>query len=239
MKIALIYSYDGSKFCGSQTQPNLKAVEDRLNYAFSRLGIFEKVISSSRTDKNVHALNQVSTIQIGDFFNDFSKLKDILNRHSKPYIFIKKIVKVDENFQVRFDAKARSYRYILNHNEFNPFLSDYFYFCKKPDIKLLNKALKIFIGRHDFDEFKKQGSIKENFVREIYKAYAYEYKNLTIIKFKANGFLRSQVRLMVANSLKFINGDETFLQNKNRFYLKAITRIPSPPNGLYLERVFY
>lgn len=244
MKIALIYSYDGSKFCGSQTQPNLNAVEDKLNLALNRVGIFQKVISSSRTDKNVHALNQVSTTEIGDFFHDLNHLKNLINHHAKPYIFIKKIMKVDEKFQVRFDAKARSYRYILNHNDFNPFLSDYFNFCKKQDLKNLNIALKIFEGKHDFTEFKKEGSIKENFVREIYQAFAYRYKNFTIIKFKANGFLRMQVRFMVANALKFANGDENFIKintknSKSNFYLKAITRIPAPANGLYLHKIFY
>ena len=86
MKIALIYSYDGSKFCGSQTQPNLNAVEDKLNLALNRVGIFQKVISSSRTDKNVHALNQVSTTEIGDFFHDLNHLKNLINHHAKPYI---------------------------------------------------------------------------------------------------------------------------------------------------------
>lgn len=55
MKIALKYSYDGSKFSGSQTQPNVKAVEDAINEALSHVGIYEPVLSGSRTDKGVHA----------------------------------------------------------------------------------------------------------------------------------------------------------------------------------------
>ena len=60
MKIALTYAYNGAKFSGSQTQPSGLAAEDCLNAALARVGINERVISSSRTDKGVHALAQVS-----------------------------------------------------------------------------------------------------------------------------------------------------------------------------------
>ena len=55
MKIALKYSYNGSKFSGSQTQPNMLAVEDAINQALNHIGIYEPILSGSRTDKGVHA----------------------------------------------------------------------------------------------------------------------------------------------------------------------------------------
>lgn len=274
IKIRLIYSFDGSKFCGSQTQPNGKAVEDRLNSALFRCGINEKVISASRTDKGVHALSQISTTHCAAFW-DLQNLRHFINRHAKPSIYVRKIERADENFQVRFDAKARSYRYILNHDEFSPFFSNYFYFYPKISPFLLNLSLGIFVGKHDFSEFMKSGSASGS-VREIYKAFAYRYKNFTIINFKANGFLRAQVRLMVANALKCVKILEKSFNNKkideilnfyknnknlkfneilknkdfniekiindNNFPLninKAITRIPAPPNGLYLNKIWY
>ena len=136
----------------------------------------------------------------------------------------------------------------------------------------------------------KSGSDVKSCVREIYAAYAFAHKNCTIIKFRADGFLRAQVRLMVANALKslelsqsrgalnfkdpssgslnFQNGDcgiyggaswalspsveggepsapsdenSTKVGAKDRTLSidKALTRVPAPPNGLYLERVFY
>lgn len=232
MKIKIIYSYDGSKFNGSQSQPHLNTAEDTLKNALFHVGIFEKLTTSSRTDKGVHALNQVSSTECGDFW-DLEKLKNLLNRHSHPFVHIKKIETVNSKFHSRFDAKKRSYRYILNHNSYNPFLSSYCYFYKKIDLEKLNLSLSKFIGKYNFSEFMKTGSDVKNFEREIYKAYAFGYKNLTIIKFEADGFLRSQVRLMVANALKEQTSSSKFSINK------AITRIPSPASGLYLERIFY
>ena len=232
MKIALIYSYDGSLLSGSQSQPHQNTAEDILKNAISHAGLFDKVITSSRTDRGVHALNQVSVTKCLDFW-DLGRLKELINRHARPILDIKKIEVASENFHPRFDAKARSYRYILNHSKFSPFLANYCYFCDEIDLKRLNLALLKFKGINDYRNFMKTGSDTKSSVREIYKAYAFRYKNLTVIKFKANGFLRSQVRLMIANALKECQkGVEFSLDSPN-------TRIPAPPNALYLERVFY
>ncbi|CZE50011.1 tRNA pseudouridine(38-40) synthase TruA [Campylobacter geochelonis] len=234
MRIKLTYSYDGSCFCGSQSQPHGKSVEDSLNLALNHVGIFSRVITSSRTDKGVHALNQTSMVCCADFW-DLARLKELINRHAHPHIHIKSIQKADDEFHARYSAKARSYRYILNHDKFSPFLSQYCYFYEKVDLKILNLVLSKFVGTHDFSEFMKVGSDIKSPVREIYKSYAFRYKNQTIIKFKSNGFLRAQVRLMVANALK-----ATALNSPNDFCINSsITRIPAPSNGLYLERVFY
>lgn len=86
----------------------------------------------------------------------------------------------------------------------------------------------------------KTGSDTKSPVREIYKAFCYTYKEQTIIVFKANGFLRGQVRLMVANLLKALkqkDGSDLIKASLNG--RPAITRIPAPAEGLYLNRVFY
>ncbi|AGZ81604.1 pseudouridine synthase [Campylobacter fetus subsp. testudinum] len=261
MKIALTYSYDGSKFKGSQTQPDKNAVEDCLNLALNRVGIFKPVISSSRTDKGVHAISQVSCVECGEFWNErFEWLKNQVNKHTKPYIYVKNIKKVSDEFHPRYDAVARSYRYIIYHNEKNVFLADYVHFYENLNIQRLNTALKLLIGKHDFKAFYKVGSDEKSTVREIFYAKAYQiYKTkeakfsakfdtkfktqkptLTVINFKANGFLRAQVRLMVANALQACKSDENLSQFISNFKeQKPLTRMPSPPNGLYLKRIFY
>ena len=130
MKIRLTYAYNGTNFSGSQTQPNGKSVEDTLNLALARHGIFERVISSGRTDRGVHALGQISTTHCGDFW-DLQNLKKRLNFHLRPHIFIKKIECVSEDFQPRFDAKFRVYAYVLNHANFSPFMADFCHFCER------------------------------------------------------------------------------------------------------------
>ena len=326
MRLKLVFSYDGSKFQGSQTQPHENGVEDALGAALAHVGIFSKIISSSRTDKGVHANNQVACVECGEHFSDFARLKALINRHAHPAIHVKFISCVKDDFHPRYDATARAYRYIVNHGEFSPFLSPYETFLPKFDLNLANELLALFVGEHDFSAFMKLGSDVKSPMRRVSKAFCYERGERTIIIFKANGFLRAQVRLMVAsvlkalelaksgkfrqtqaqefkferaeaanldanlnkkshdniltasdesaNLVKFENNanltaeyaecvaskfdaknsnlnevannccDENFLKAKELLRQaiheqKPITRIPAPPNGLYLNRVFY
>ena len=240
MKIKLIFSYDGSKFQGSQTQPHENGVEDALARALAHVGIFGKIISSSRTDKDVHANNQVSCVECGDHFMDFKRLANLINRHAHPHIHIKRISRVDDSFHPRYDAKFRQYRYIINHGEFSPFLSQYHTFLPKFDIKKANELLALFVGEHDFSAFMKLGSEVKSPVRRVTKAFCYSNGEKTIIVFKANGFLRAQIRLMVASTLKAANlKDGKELINLAIKEQKPITRMPAPASGLYLNRVFY
>nr|WP_315002691.1 tRNA pseudouridine(38-40) synthase TruA [uncultured Campylobacter sp.] len=232
VKLKLVYSYDGSKFSGSQSQPHGRGVEDALRAALGRVGIFAPLISSSRTDKGVHALRQVSCVECTVHW-ELPRLKELINRHCAPYIFVQYISPVPRDFHPRYDAVARCYRYVLNHGRPSPFLSDFCVFYPRVDLAALNAALANFIGEHDFSEFMKSGSDIKSPVRELYVARAYSFRNLTLINFKANGFLRAQVRLMVANALKSVQSGR-----KIRFS-RALSRIPFPPNGLYLSGVSY
>lgn len=232
VKLKLVYSYDGSKFSGSQSQPHGRGVEDVLRAALGRVGIFAPLISSSRTDKGVHALRQVSCVECTVHW-ELSRLKELINRHCAPYIFVRHISPVPRDFNPRYDAVARCYRYVLNHGCPSPFLSDFCVFYPRVDLAALNAALANFIGEHDFSEFMKSGSDIKSPVRELYVARAYSFRNLTLINFKANGFLRAQVRLMVANALKSVQS------GRKISFSRALSRIPFPPNGLYLSSVSY
>ncbi|WP_299026330.1 tRNA pseudouridine(38-40) synthase TruA [uncultured Campylobacter sp.] len=326
MRLKLVFSYDGSKFQGSQTQPHENGVEDALGAALAHVGIFSKIISSSRTDKGVHANNQVACVECGEHFKDFTRLKALINRHAHPAVHVKFISRVKDDFHPRYYATARAYRYVINHGEFSPFLSSYETFLPKFDLNLANELLALFVGEHDFSAFMKLGSDIKSPVRRISKAFCYARGERSIIVFKANGFLRAQVRLMVASVLKALelakNGkfrqtqaqefkferaeaanldtnlnknshdniltashesvnlakfekntnltaehvvyvaskfddknsnlnevanncrDTNFLKAKELlrqaiYEQKPLTRIPAPPNGLYLNRVFY
>jgi Pseudouridylate synthase len=140
----------------------------------------------------------------------------------------------------------------------------------KIDVKKANEILNLFVGTHDFIAFMKLGSDSKNTIRTITKAFCYSHKNKTIIVFKADGFLRSQIRLIVASLLKALtieNGDKLIYEALNlkskensKYDIKnginlpqnkiskmteklanttPLTRIPAPPNGLYLNRIFY
>ena len=60
MRIALVLEYDGSRYCGWQSQPEGCAIQDVLETALSRIAQQEiRIITAGRTDSGVHALYQV------------------------------------------------------------------------------------------------------------------------------------------------------------------------------------
>jgi tRNA pseudouridine38-40 synthase len=102
------------------------------------------------------------------------------------------------------------------------------------------EAIKLFEGVHDFEYFKKSGSDTTDFKREIYSTRLYQYKGYTVLYFEANGFLRSQIRLMVGFLLKISEGSytkEQLLQQLNRE--KHFNIKPAPHQGLYLSNIKY
>ena len=240
MKLKLTLAYDGSRFQGSATQPHLNSVQDALAGALTHLGIFEKPLFASRTDKGVHSLGAVASVRCGEHFTDLNFFKNQLNRFAHPHIHIWRIERVAENFEVRFDVTMREYRYILNHSKFSPFLSPYFLFYPAIDIKKTNEILSHFVGTHDFKGFQKQNEPNKDTTRTIFRARALRHKNLSVFVFRANGFLRAQIRLSVSAVLRVLAGKMSVSEFKEQIATqKEHCRTPAAPNGLYLSKIWY
>ncbi len=240
MNTKFIISYDGTKYQGSQTQPNGLSVEDKIQEAFKSINIDTKIIFSGRTDKNVHATGQVFNCIIPTYWSNLKKLKDIMNKHLPLSIKIKKIEEVEEEFHSRFHGKKRVYRYLVTNKELSVFNSNYISYCENIDEKKIEKAIKEFIGVHDFEYFHKKGSDKEYTVREVFDAKFYKYKDIYVFKFVANSYLRSQIRLMVGSLLRVSEGKLTIENLKAQLDMKKhIFKTPASPYGLYLAKVYY
>jgi len=240
MNLKFIVAYDGSSYLGSQKQPNKNTIEDELLKAFKTLNIDTSIILSGRTDKEVHATGQVFNCVIPDFWTDFSKLQEILNKRLPSSIQIRHIVKVNEDFHSRFHAKKRVYRYIITTKPTTPFNDKFITFVKSVDEKLLKEAIKEFIGVYDFKYFHKTGSDKDVTIREIFETAFYKHKDIYVFKFVANSYLRSQIRLMVGFLLAINDKRLTIEDLKNQLNCeKNLFKTPIKANGLYLAKIKY
>lgn len=236
MRYALTLAYNGTSYLGSQTQTQTSnTVMGKFESVLSKLGIETKAVASGRTDKGVHATGQVCHVDVPEFWNNVEKLKEVLNQKLPPSIQVKKISHVSDEFHARYSAKKRIYRYIIKKSESNPFENDFITFDKSADFTKIKENIKLFIGEHNFVNFMKTGSDVSSTKREIYRAFAYEHKDLIVLNFEANGFLRSQIRLMVGALLK-LNARE-IQEQLNREKKHKVK--PAPSNGLYLARIKY
>jgi len=150
------------------------------------------------------------------------------------------IQEVPDDFHARFSAKKRSYRYIISKKQLTAFNSSYMTFKDNLDLKLMQDAANNFVGIHDFEFFSKNGSEPLSTIREIYNIKIYEYKDIVIIKFKANSYLRSQIRMIVDFLLKISDQKVTIEDLKNQLNKKKLVSWTlASANGLYLSRINY
>jgi len=236
MRVCVTISYDGTQYLGSQIQketPN--TIFGQVNAVLLKLGIQSKTVASGRTDRGVHATGQVFHVDLPLFWDDLEKLKTTLNEMLPTSIIVTKINAVNDTFHARYSAQKRVYRYILKESNSNPFENNYVTFLKQVDFETIQNNIKIFVGKHDFKLFMKTGSEVTSTTRIIYKAFAYRYKDFIILNFEANGFLRSQIRLMVG-ALLHLNR----IQIEEKLSCRVNHKVkPAPANGLYLAKIKY
>ena len=123
--------YDGSEFNGWQrlTNENKKqSIQSCLEEVLSSyLNEDIKLIGSGRTDKGVHALNQVANFYCKSL-KDTSKLKDDMNQLLPTGLVITNLQEVNDKFHARFDVKSKTYEYRIQNNEVpSVFLNKYTY----------------------------------------------------------------------------------------------------------------
>ena len=243
MRYRIDFSYDGTNFNGYQLQPNLRTVQNELEKAVSYLNrqTHTSVQSSGRTDKGVHALNQVAHFDL-EIDTTLDKIKRGLNSNLPEDIHIIKVSKVSDDFHARFSAKKKEYVYRINVGEYNPMDRNYIYQYNRPlDINLMKKAIKYFEGTHDFTSFVSTEDERENKVRTIIKTDIKEKKDIIEISFQADGFMKYQVRNMVGlliaigNNKKEVSDVEKIIDAKDR--TKSVKTAAA--EGLYLKKVWY
>lgn len=241
MRVKAVIAYDGSVYHGFQKQTTTdKTVTGDIEKALRSLQIDSSIVGSGRTDAGVHATGQVIHFDLPDFWSDLNKLRLNLNR-KLTQIHFKHISTVPHDFHARFSAKKRLYRYVFKTRKPSIFERKYISYHQAGfDENLLKQALKLFLGVHDFDHFHKTGTLTHTTVREIYKTAYIQRNSYHYIYFQANGFLRSQVRMMVEAAIECAKGTLTLKQLKEQIECqKKHTARLAPPEGLYLARVNY
>ena len=129
---------------------------------------------------------------------EIEKIPYALNSKLKKSIIIKNAQEVDARFHARYNAKQKTYRYIINNSKFGSAIyRDLEYHMPiKLDVKSMKKAVKYFEGEHDFSSFKASGTSSKSSVRIIYKADVIEDGERIKIELTGNGFLYNMVRII-------------------------------------------
>lgn len=241
----IVIEYLGLGFVGWQFQKNGKSIQAVVEKALSKaLNRQIKIIGSGRTDSGVNAWGQSAHFivqnEIKDLFKLLSTLNFFLNKH---HISILKIKRRKLNFHARHSAKKRQYEYIILNRLAKPSIDNHrtWLVKKKLDLYKMRKAIKFFIGTHDFSAFRASSCAAASPVKTISYANVIKKKDKFIIKFESQSFLQKQVRSMVG-CLKYV-GEKKWKPEKIKKIIKLKKRSecapPAPASGLFLKKVFY
>ncbi len=241
MKYKIIFSYFGHDFYGYQIQEGVRTVQEEvekiLHYLFQEN---IRIYSSGRTDKGVHALNQVATFTSTNDIEP-NKLKYALNRLLPKDIHIKKCEYCSEEFHARFSAIKKRYVYKMIAGEQDPLLNPFYFITHwKLDENKIRMAMNEFIGEHDFKNFCTNKD--ELSYIETIESFTLEKKdNVYIFSIVGSGFKRYMVRMIIGTVLAVGRGSYSIEQLKSK--IDSIQRenvsFKVPPEGLYLDKVFY
>ena len=243
MRFKVTISYDGSSFNGFQKQVNLRSVEEEINTILTKMHKHEvKIVGAGRTDKDVHALNQVFHFD-SDLNITCEGVKKGLNALLPQDIYVNKVEKVDEDFHARFSATSKVYRYKINVGEYNPLEVKYVYQLNRNlNLEKMISASKLFLGEHDFYNFcgYQEDKIK-NYVRNIYNIEIKKEEDYVVIDIKGNGFIRYMVRMIVAILIEIgLNKkDESFIKERLDSIEKKRSNYKVSGAGLYLVNIDY
>jgi tRNA pseudouridine38-40 synthase len=236
----LIIQYDGTDYAGWQIQKNARTVQGTISDAIKVIFTEEvNLIASGRTDSGVHALGQVANFRYENEI-DIYRFQHSLNSILPVDILAINIQKVSESFHARFDAKERTYLYLISKEKY-PFYYKYSLLKKNLDIILLNELSNTLLGENDFTSFcRKNSEVKDknckvNFIRWR------ETKNFYLFFISADRFLHGMVRTIIGTLFKTLDlgNSKNYIENIFNEKNREAAGEAVAAKGLFLYRVKY
>ena len=199
MRIALGVEYDGSRFCGWQSQAGGCGVQDALESALARIALEPvRSVTAGRTDSGVHALWQVVHFDT-TAARPLSAWVRGVNSELPPGVAALWAREVPPEFHARFSAFERAYRYVLLNDPVRPALlaGKAGWFHLPLDAEAMAAAARTLEGRHDFSAFRAAECQAKSPVKELRRAGVVRRGPFLVFDFAANAFLHHMIRNIV------------------------------------------
>lgn len=254
LRFRINLSYDGTDFAGWAKQPGLRTVQGELTKALTQ--IFGKTKDdfgmrvAGRTDAGVHAEGQVVHIDLSaKQLKRLGRSKNVLtnlNALLPVDIRVSKFVETHADFDARFAAKYRKYRYRIadSVSGLNPLYGRTTLWLKyELNIEAMQDAAEVLIGLHDFAAFSKpkERATTIRTLQHIKITRNKHFDNVIEIELQADAFAHNMVRSIVGALIKVGAGRVTkadvakALKSKSRGHGFKVVG----PEGLSLIEVGY
>ncbi len=240
-------SYDGTDYCGWQTQPSTgqgrPALQDVVEVALAAIaGHPVATRCAGRTDAGVHALQQVIQFDTGVERPASAWIRGA-NAHLPDTVAIRWAVTAGTGFDARFGATARTYWYVLLDAPVRPPLwrDRAGWIHRRLDPDRMSEAAACLVGTHDFSAFRASECRAAGPVRTVETLSVVREGGFLLISITANAFLHHMVRNIVG-ALVYV-GDARRPVGWMKEVLVSRQRAFAAPtfaaSGLYLAAVRY
>jgi tRNA pseudouridine38-40 synthase len=237
MKLALGVEYDGAQFCGWQRQRGVRSVQAVVEDALTQVANHRvRTVCAGRTDRGVHATGQVvhavvssdRTVRSWLLGGNSNLPKDVVFRWVRP---------VADEFDARFSARARTYRYvILNRDVRSALLRDKVTWTHYPlATERMHQAGQCLVGEHDFSAFRTLACQARHPIRTIHALRVSRASHFVYLDVTANGFLHNMVRIIagvlmaIGTEARGVEWAGELLSARDR----TLGGVTAPPQGLY------
>ncbi len=248
MRLRIDLAYDGGGFRGFARQPGQRTVQGVLEAALERLvGRVVATTGAGRTDAGVHALAQVVTCDVPEdwrYLADLGRARRALDRLCGADLTVWSVALAPGDFDARFSARARRYRYrICDAEAMAPlWRHDTWHLGGPPlDPAAMTAGGAAVVGEHDFSAFCRRAG-NQHLVRRVLRVEALRAgPDLVTVEVDGQAFCHQMVRSIVAALLPVGRGRRepghvaAVLAGRDRAAVGAI----APPHGLTLIAVDY
>lgn len=246
-RVKISIEYDGTSYVGWQAQRNGKSIQGEIEKALKE--IFKeniKLYAAGRTDAGVHSLGQIAHFDVEEGFIEEKKIHMALNnvlKKNNNKITILNSTYVNNSFHSRFSVKKKTYLYKILNRTTKSFLYEKkaWFVHENLDLDQMTQASCFLIGKYDFSAFRSSQCQAKSPIRSIQKITINKKKKIIYIRLTGKSFLHNQVRIIVGTICNIgqgkwaINKMKEILDSENR----NLAGITAPPEGLYLEKIYY
>jgi len=250
--VVLVIAYQGTFFKGFQSQPNQRTVYDTVVQALNE--IYKEPVKcsfSGRTDSGVHAAEQHMNFETTQYIPSEGLLRAAQSLLPGD-IQCRAVFYAEAEFDARFSACSREYRYRFSLEPVSVVLRPYVYELNgNVDLNVLNRLGQMLLGTHDFAGFSCEGSevtttlrtlyyfeVKEKVILDLVNSDKARYYEVVII---GNSFLYKMVRNIIGALFSVCS--DTLTESAFKQIIANGTRSHHyqtvSPVGLCLSRVNY
>jgi len=243
MRLAMGIEYDGRAYAGWQSQPHAPSLQESLEQALGKVAAAPvSVTCAGRTDTGVHALGQVIHFDPPVERSLRSWQLGVTSNLPRD-MSVTWVRQVPMNFNARFSATARHYRYIILSRTTRPGLLNgrVAWTCRELDAERMDAGAQSLVGEHDFTAFRALACQAPHARRTIESLQISRHGPYVHMDVTANAFLHHMVR-NIAGVLMAVGADEQPVDWVSRVLegrIRANAGVTAPAGGLYFVSVRY